>query len=61
MKATHTGVMNGIPPTGKTFELDNFVIHRFENGLIAESWVSWDNVAMLQQLGLFPPPATETP
>jgi len=24
-------------------------------------WVEWDNVAMLTQLGLFPPPVPESP
>jgi hypothetical protein len=31
-------------------------IFRIEAGQIAELWVEWDNVAMLKQLGLFPPP-----
>jgi hypothetical protein len=26
-------------------------MHRFENGLVAETWTSWDNVAVLTQLG----------
>lgn len=54
---TQTGEMNGLPASGKEFALVNIIIQRFENGKIAESWVSWDNVAMLAQLGFFPPPA----
>ncbi|NIT61864.1 MAG: ester cyclase, partial [Aliifodinibius sp.] len=27
-----------------------------EEGKIAELWVEWDNLAMLQQLGHYPPP-----
>lgn len=55
---TQTGEMNGLPASGKEFALVNIIIQRFENGKIAESWVSWDNVAMLSQLGFFPPPAS---
>ncbi len=55
MTATQTGTMNGIPPTGKTFECVNIIIQRFEEGKIAETWISWDNLAILSQLGLFPP------
>jgi predicted ester cyclase len=29
-------------------------MHRFENGKIAETWTSWDNVAAMTQLGLMP-------
>jgi len=61
MTGTHTGTMNGIPATGKKFKLVNIIIQRFENGKIVETWVSWDNVAMLSQLGLFPPPVEGTP
>jgi steroid delta-isomerase-like uncharacterized protein len=56
MRATHSGTMNGVPPTGKSFECVNIIVQRFENGKIAETWVTWDNLAMLAQLGLFPPP-----
>ena len=53
---TQTGPMGDLPAGGKGFTLTNIVIHRFEDGKIAETWVSWDNVAMLTQLGFFPPP-----
>ncbi len=56
MRATNSGSMGGLPPSGKDFEVVNLVMHRFENGKIAETWVTWDNVAVLSQLGFFPPP-----
>jgi predicted ester cyclase len=60
-KATHTGPMGDIPATGKTVDVKMLTIFRIEGGRIAELWVEWDNMAMLSQLGLFPPPgATET-
>ena len=61
MSATQTGPMGDLPASGKSFVLTNIIIQRFENGKIAESWVSWDNVAMLSQLGFFPPPALDQP
>jgi len=53
---THVGPMGDIPPTGRPIRIQNFIVHRFEGGKIAETWVGWDNLAALQQLGLFPPP-----
>jgi steroid delta-isomerase-like uncharacterized protein len=61
MTGTQTGPMGDLPASGKDFKLTNIVIHRIENGKVAETWVSWDNVAMLTQLGFFPPPAEVNP
>jgi len=57
MSGVQSGPMGGLPATGKEFTLDNIIIQRLENGKIVETWVSWDNVAFLSQLGLMPPPA----
>ncbi|TFG64533.1 MAG: ester cyclase [Gemmatimonadales bacterium] len=54
--ASHTGPMGEIPATGKSVESPFLAIFRIESGRIAELWVEWDNVALLTQLGLFPPP-----
>jgi len=59
MTGTQTGPMGDLPPSGKDFTLTNIVIHRIENGKVAETWVSWDNVAMLTQLGFFPLPGED--
>jgi predicted ester cyclase len=57
--ATYTGTMTGplgdLPPTGKSMESKFITIFRIEEDRIAELWVEWDNVAMLTQLGHFPP------
>jgi steroid delta-isomerase-like uncharacterized protein len=58
---TQTGPMGELPASGREFELTNIVIHRIVDGKVAETWVSWDNVAMLTQLGFFPPPAPDQP
>jgi steroid delta-isomerase-like uncharacterized protein len=54
---TNTGSWGDMPATGNSFELKNISIFRIENGRIAEQWVEWDNLAMLTQLGVFPPPS----
>lgn len=58
MTGVQTGPMGDLPATGKEFTLVNIIIQRLENGKVVETWVSWDNIAFLSQLGLFPP---ETP
>ena len=57
MKGIQTGPMGDLPATGKEFTLVNIIIQRLEDGKVAETWVSWDNVAFLSQLGHFPPSA----
>lgn len=56
---THMGPIGDIPPTGRKVEVINYVIHRIHNGQIAETWIGWDNLAMLIQLGLFPLPEAD--
>jgi predicted ester cyclase len=60
---TQTGQMGPFSPTGKRMECEFSGFHRLEEGKIVETWVTWDNLAILNQLGLFPPPGpgeTET-
>ncbi|MHC4329187.1 MAG: ester cyclase, partial [Planctomycetota bacterium] len=47
---THTGEFMGIPPTGRHITITGFSIHRFANGKVVESWVSYDMMGMMQQL-----------
>ena len=56
-----TGPIGNLPASGKEFMLKNIVIQRIEDGKVAETWISWDNVAMLTQLGFFPPAGSEQP
>ena len=62
--STMTGVQKGplgdLPATGREFTLVNIIIQRLDNGKIVETWVSWDNVAFLTQLGLMPAPGSGT-
>jgi steroid delta-isomerase-like uncharacterized protein len=54
ISGTQTGPLGDLPASGKSFTLVNIIMQRLENGKIAETWVSWDNVAMLSQLGFMP-------
>lgn len=58
-QATHTGPMGDIPATGNAVDVKMMTIFRIQGGRISELWVEWDNMAMLAQLGLMPPPAPE--
>ena len=51
---THTGDLNGIPPTGRTFRSEAIVIDRVVNGQIKERWDVSDMLSMMQQLGVIP-------
>ena len=51
---TQLGPMGPFPATGRRMSITIIGMHRFENGKIAETWTSWDNVAALAQLGLMP-------
>lgn len=57
MRGTHQGASLGMPPTGKQFTLPGISLVRLDGGMAAETWVSYDQLVMLQQLGLAPAPA----
>jgi steroid delta-isomerase-like uncharacterized protein len=51
---THDGELMGVPGTGKTLTLRGVNIFRIRHGRIVERWGRLDQLAVLQQLGLFP-------
>ena len=55
-EGTHTGPFLGIPPTGKRAKWSFIDIHRIADGKIVEHWVETDQMSLMQQLGLIPPP-----
>ena len=61
--ATYSGIQDGpmgpFPATGKRMELDFAGMHRIADDKIVETWVIWDGLTGLTQLGLFPPQALE--
>ena len=50
-----TGQWGPVPPTNLPFVLDFLAIFRLHSGRIAELWITWDNLALLSQLGQWPP------
>ncbi len=52
---THKGEYMGIPATNTKVSVDGITIHHIVNGKIMDSYVSWDALGMLQQLGMAPP------
>jgi predicted ester cyclase len=58
MRGTHNGTLFGIPATGKSVDVGVMVIARFdEAGKWVEDSASWDQLGMMQQLGVIPAPA----
>jgi steroid delta-isomerase-like uncharacterized protein len=53
-RGTHTGELMGLPATGKQVTVPGITFSRFVDGKLRESWVSWDTLSMLQQLGAVP-------
>ena len=51
---THKGTLMGIAPTGKRVSISGIVITQFRDGKQVESWSSYDQLGMLQQLGVVP-------
>ncbi|MCB0063030.1 MAG: ester cyclase [Caldilineaceae bacterium] len=47
----HVGEFAGIPPSGKFARVTAIGIHRVVDGRIVESWLSWDALGMMRQLG----------
>ena len=54
---THTGDLMGIAPTGKRVTVTGIDVSRFAGGRIVESWGLFDQMSMMQQLGVMPQPA----
>ncbi|WP_224336573.1 ester cyclase [Haloprofundus halobius] len=53
-RGTHDGAFMGLEPTGEQFEIGGIVIHRLEDGKIAETYACWDMLGLLGQLGVDP-------
>ncbi|MBT2498910.1 ester cyclase [Agromyces sp. ISL-38] len=55
LRGTHHGEIEEFgPPTGRQVELNGISISRIEGGKIVEEWNSYDNLGVMQQLGLVP-------
>ena len=56
MRGTHQGLFFGNQPTGRPVMVQGIIFARIENVQIAENWTLIDQIGMLQQLGIVPPP-----
>lgn len=55
LRGTHRGEVEEFgPPTGKPVELEGITIHRIGGSRIVEEWERYDNLSVMQQLGLAP-------
>jgi steroid delta-isomerase-like uncharacterized protein len=54
-RGTHKGTLLGIQPTGKGIATTGISVVRLVGGKVAEQWVTWDTLGMMQQFGAIPP------
>lgn len=50
-RGTHLGLFQGVPATGRRWEAACTAVYRVADGRIADAWVTWDQLALLEQLG----------
>ena len=53
-QGTHTVTFNGLPPTGKRVTIALISIYRIVDGRVTAIWWGYDNLSVLQQLGVVP-------
>ena len=56
MRGTHKGLFLGNSPTNKPIIVQGLIYARIEHNQIIENWTMIDQMGILQQLGLVPPP-----
>ena len=53
-RSTHTGSFMGHPPTEKSVRVTGMDIMRYRDGQVIELWSQFDDLGLLQQLGIVP-------
>ena len=51
---THKAELRGVAATNKTVKVEGMAVYRVSRGRIAESWVNWDALGLMRQLGQVP-------
>jgi len=51
-KGTNTGPFGEMQATGRGVEIEGLIIDHIVNGKVTKRWELWDQMAMMQQLGL---------
>ena len=54
VRGTHQGEFMGVAATGKPVTWSALVIQRIAGGKVQESWLQWDQLGLMQQLGAVP-------
>jgi len=54
LEGTQDGPLMGIAPSGRWVSIEGIRIDRIEDGKIAESWMQWDMLTLLEQIGALP-------
>lgn len=54
MSGTNTGNFMGKPATNKSVNIDGIDICEIVNGKLTQHWGVWDNLKLLQQMGIVP-------
>ncbi|MGH9791005.1 MAG: ester cyclase [Candidatus Acidiferrales bacterium] len=54
-RAVNGGMLLGVEPTGKRFEVQHIHWYKLRDGKIVEHFATRDDIGMMRQLGLLPP------
>jgi steroid delta-isomerase-like uncharacterized protein len=54
VRGTHRGEFQDIPATGKSIKLSGITVHHLMGARVRETWLVYDNLELLQQLGAVP-------
>ena len=50
---THSAALGELPATGKRVKVDGLIIDYLEDDKVKERWEQWDQMSLLQQIGVF--------
>jgi steroid delta-isomerase-like uncharacterized protein len=51
-EGTNSGAFGSVPPTGRRMRIGGLILDRVAAGQVVERWEQWDQMGMMQQLGL---------
>ena len=51
-EGTNSGALGSVPATGRRMRIGGMILDRVVDGTVVERWEQWDQMGMLQQLGL---------
>ena len=54
LQGAHQGDLMGIPPTGRPVTTTGITLIRFAHSKAVEQWANYDDLGLLQQLGVIP-------